>query len=248
MADILQLPKVWNRFIDSHGLVVHGTGDGGDTLANQCTLYYVNAATGMPLPPRTLEPAFISLFFVNGIPVRHPWAPFGWENTTNRTSRDQIIPLLCYMCTTDSIRPKNGFISFFKAYLAHLCLFAWNTLGNGPGAVIHKVPDVLGPQVLALWVRYWRAWFLYPVLCVLDLYTLINVLLNLYQFRKGTADPDQRNLGLVAHCNVEIMPTPISMISKALYGCKLPAWSANKFWASDANEPPIDTYWLKLFQ
>lgn len=69
-----------------------------------------------------------------------------------------------------------------------------------------KLPDITGPSFWVLYIRGFRIWLLYPLLCILDLEFLINSLIIKY----NKDDNDTINHSVECIHTSLIMPTPIT--------------------------------------
>lgn len=172
--------------LDSFGLITKA-GDGGDTCSRHfCALYC--------LPHSQLEAKHaLTLLQLNGIPRRHP-DESKWYSSTDRTSRDQLIPYLCYTATY----APQAFKALAVAHSKHLFMFAWNTRRNFQYSTLEahqrlstpdvawnyawKMPDICGPNIWAIYLRAFATHSLtgkallpiiYPLLHVLDLQQFI---------------------------------------------------------------------------
>lgn len=114
--------------------------DGGDSAAIVGT---IEACGG--------ETVGLDNFITNFGPVRHPDSS-KWYGKLNRFSRDQLIPLIC-----------AGIYNGKYAAIDYLCrmhkrkwfMTAWNRVPNYVmDEEYTKFPDICGPEVWALWIRY----------------------------------------------------------------------------------------------
>lgn len=178
-------------FLDKWTLITKNL-DAGDSCSNHFAVLY-----GLPHNVEQQVSA-LSWLVLDGIPRRHP-DPAKWYCGINRTSRDQLIPYLCYL---GSSRAPNQALN--KAYFKRLAwqhaklgyLFTWNTRRNFqyPTLAEHlarstpdvqwnyswKLPDVCGPDI---WAAYLRGAMhhmpatrvLWPLLNILDIYQALDV-------------------------------------------------------------------------
>ena len=144
----------------------------------------------------------LGLIPVDGIPRRHPDAN-KWYHRINTTSRDQLIPYLCFVATPNKVRHnavRKAFFSLWRAHAWRLWALTWNTKRNFryptpeehalkstpdvPYDYSSKMPDICGPNIWAIYIRGLlnyckpvRALLpaLYPLLCVLDLHKFADV-------------------------------------------------------------------------
>lgn len=140
--------------------------DGGDSAAIVGTLICLGA-----------DPMPLSNFIGSGAPIRHPDVT-KWYGQTNRFSRDQLIPLICIGPMLGKIRLDDFFAleQIFHWHKAKWFLTAWNTKPNFVMDGPTKFPDICGPEVWALWIRYAKPWWGYPLLYLLDIQTFIGAI------------------------------------------------------------------------
>lgn len=173
-----------------------GEFDGGDTAAIIGTI--------QALKPNTIDVPFIP---VTTAPLRHP-DDSKWYGQPDRFSRDQLIPAIC-----GGVLNVLVGICIHDIYSLHkkkLFLTAWNTRGNGATDMPTKFPDVCGPEVWALWIRYKRPWWARLVLGFLDLQTLIGAV----QWRlEPKSNRVTRNHMLVCITARQVLPTLVSRLA-----------------------------------
>lgn len=248
-------------YFDNWGLIVIlDTKDGGDTCANEFTVMYCSIMSDIE-PDRPLYK--LEQLFSGQVPIRHP-DKTKWYSEEQRTSRDQLRPLLYFLSVYRGAAAAYYRSKIVKACVKNYFLFAWNKYPNGyawHSDLPKRKVDFLGPEIWATFIRMYRLWFLWPLLCIFDIATLLSSLHkqlcffaynNAYWgrpqlwFKIGLKyDPDQRNHALGSHFASKVLPTPISLINKVIYGTKLPRESFRLFWKIKPTEPPIDEY-LKL--
>lgn len=184
--------ELFSQNLDSWQLLTKN-GDGGDTCSRHFTALYC-------LPHSRLEAEHaLKLLQVNGIPRRHPDTN-AWYGHTNRTSRDQLMPYLCYV----SVHSSSHFLKLAAQHAKHLFMFTWNTRRNFQYPTLEehrakstpdvawnyrwKMPDFCFANVWAIYVRGFMRHtllgkllspVLYALLHVLDLHRLAD-LLHLY--------------------------------------------------------------------
>jgi hypothetical protein len=200
--------KAYDRYRDSLGLVCKN-GDGGDTCSNQFAILYCETHSPFEL---TLA---LSYLVRDGVPLRHPDAK-KWYGNVNRTSRDQLIPYLCYIASPNRTAKPAIAKLYFQALAAQhakrLFLLTWNNRRNFqyPTLAEHlqystpdvawdyswKLPDICGPDIWACYLRgamqyWWAARAFYPLLPILDLYLLADTLRIYWQLKvlKRTIGP-----------------------------------------------------------
>lgn len=188
------------NWIDADGLPgaqgETGEFDGGDTAAILGTLWAFGLYEEYSLPWNPVVQA----------PLRHP-DQSRWYGQPDRFSRDQLVAVLCGLCRQswrNSTKQK-----LFTAHLKLGLVLAWNTRKNGQINAPAKAADICGPEVWALWIRCFKAYWLWPLLCILDIENLIGTLD--WRFRRKDRVTRNHMLGTITAYN--IMPTPISALS-----------------------------------
>lgn len=155
--------------IDEHGLPgTEGDNaefDGGDTAAILGTIGALSDQS----------PDLMPILGVNA-PVRHPDTT-KWYGQEDRFSRDQLIPIICAGVHSGAW-PVN---TIYRWHRRRWFLTAWNTRGNGALDMPKKFPDITGPEVWALWIRFKRPWWARLILCFLDLETMIGSIVWRFQ-------------------------------------------------------------------
>lgn len=190
----------WNKHIDSYGLLTH-CGDGGDTANREGLFAIAEVLAPEAVPVRAIEWQVrrAQLEISPGIYVRHPEAsravPSFWSNP-NEFSRDQQLPL-----TVGMIFKKDKW-AVDRIYDKHMHRF-----------FKCQNKDWFGP---AIYIRAYGWYWLYPVLCIMDLALVANSLLRIF-----VRDPDNvgddlnHTVSLVyARCHI---PTPVSWFARKLY-------------------------------
>lgn len=230
--------EIFKQNLDSWLLLTKDL-DGGDSCSRHFTALYC-----LPHSPAEANHA-LNLLQANGIPIRHPDTS-KWYSSTNRTSRDQLIPYLCYT----SVHSRSHFLKLAAQHAKHLFLFTWNTRRNWqystlaehtaksdvPWNYAWKMPDICLLNVWAIYVRGFMQHtitgkllspLLYALLHILDLHRLADVLLVVAQSAAGrkigptylpnTIDHDMQNLTLGVHHAAHNSPTIISILTWLLY-------------------------------
>lgn len=194
----------------------------------------------------TTKEAFQSrLTYLHGIGTglyrRHP-KPEYWGSRTNTMSRDQTIPLLAAMAlygmkaqVWDYIKghAKRGFLFATNTtpnwtYPSHQVDFTWWQkvkffFGWDPGYPVYatKMPDLTIGDFWALELRGlyspWAKPFFYPVLCGLDLFTLIGSATKVYMYGKDPSHSDDRNHVNCLLVGLQICPTFVIRLAAKLY-------------------------------
>jgi hypothetical protein len=175
-----------------------------------------------------------------GLYRRHPEPAF-WGSRTNTMSRDQTIPLLCAMAIYGL---RGQILKYMLGHLFRGFLFATNTTPNwsypadvsgftffekvkfffgwDPGRIVYatKLPDLTLFEFWALELRGlygWAVWPLFfPVLCFLDIWTLIGSFEKNIQ-GKDPSQSDDRNHVNSLLIGLQICPTPILEFAVKVY-------------------------------
>lgn len=239
--------------IDSFGLITK-QGDQGDTASREFCVRYIASFCRVRLPLYHISNLnTLMACFSGAMPVRGPKE--GWVSQPDRFSRDQLIPLLIFLCYNPAYKPYLNKLA--KAHAKRGFLFAWNSRKNGTIAAPWKLPDITGPNIWATWLRaYWppMLWpVIWPILCILDFYMLLNVVFALVQAQIGKIEHDTQNMTLMAHFSANRLPTPLSWLTwliwanTRLYGQSAPLskQTTYTFFDEDVNEPPVG-HWLRL--
>src|SRR5690606_36918964 len=122
------------------------------------------------------------LWINQGNYCRHP-DPSKWYSKSDVMSRDQATPNVIAMGLTNN---RKLLLDFFKGHLKRGLLFMTNTRHNEPSNTKAKLPDVTGPEFWGYYIRGFKLWFLWPILLIFDLETLITSLTKL--FKKNDLD------------------------------------------------------------
>lgn len=179
-----------------------GFWDGGDTAAILGTVIALQ-------PKQTFAPAMLNaLVDDNGVPRRH-YDVTKWYGQSDRCSRDQLIPLIC---AGIALVKHSTIDSIFKAHRRRGFLTAWNTKKNGAMNVPDKFPDITGPEIWALWIRYKEPWWGGMFLWILDLETLVGSI-SWRWFRK---DRVCRNHMLVMMMSRHRMPSATMLLASLI--------------------------------
>ena len=178
---------------DDHGLIVQADGDGGDTAQRTGMLFFrFRDAEAFRLALDQLE-------IREGIYVRHPYQN-GFRNDPNRFSRDQqraIVIALGSYGMTDRL---------WNLAKAHLLRFGK-----------YQNLDYLGPSHLGEYIRAFRAWPLYPILCFTDLGLVISSVDIALTDRAKPDQVDDNNHVMALLQAKDVLPTPVSWIARHIY-------------------------------
>ena len=254
----MQLSQFSQNF-DAWGLITKNL-DGGDTCSRHFTALYCCDHS-----PAEANHA-LQLLQQAGIPIRHPDST-RWYSRPNTTSRDQLIPYLCYVATH---RP-DYFKQLAAQHAKRAFVFAWNTHRNFQYSTPEeqlaksnvswnyawKLPDICGPNVWAIYLRGLLkhskiSGALAPILklplYVLDLQQLVAVSIIYIQLilgyrigptsRPRSIDHDMQNLILPCHLAAHNSPT---LLSKLTWNMLKPvAKVAAKSFFQQPDEPRLD--------
>lgn len=258
--------KNLSDYLDRWGLVCVSSLDGGDTLANTFTIAYCQGRC---------RPTDLDLLYNKDakIWVRHPDRT-KWYSQPDRTSRDQITPLLIYLA---AYGPEWAWQRLVKSHKQKWFSWAWNTRRNFVYSTLEehlarstpdvawdyapKTPDFCGPDIWAVYARgwarrSWAGWAARPVVWLGDLQLVAGAALKLYKwkFRRhlGTGrsgiDHDDRNFALKVHFARHYMPSLLSRLAWAVYGSERPLACFQSFWGAQAAEPPVDQFMKQLWR
>lgn len=221
--------------VNDLGLILAGEGfDGGDTLANEGTYFFLKHIGFEDLPHRNI----LWIHVLNQLldertsklrrcqSLKQP----DWTQDLDRGSRDQLRPFFAACAANPSYTPQARSVALEHAKRGFL--FTYNTRRNGATQENHgqvyktvngkeikrdyswKLPDFTGPEYLGLMIRAARARLLYPLLLVLDLFLVLSALMALV---KPTTDKDCRNQILTLAVSQLVGTTPLSWLASKLY-------------------------------
>lgn len=143
-------------------------------------------------------------------------------------SRDQLTGIILAR-----IAQKNrlALLRIIAHHGLRLFLFSYNTRKNGvePSTAPWKVPDFTGPDIWSLYLRGFGilSWIFFPLLCILDLHTLLNALYITYIKKE-----DEHLLNFTAKllCSLEHVPTPISLLTAKVVSIEQIELAMVKYW------------------
>lgn len=205
-----------NTYLDSDGFpgsVNDGVFDGGDTAAILGTL--------IALEPKLLDRVnwtrLLPFLWDGKTMVRHP-DETKWYSRGDRFSRDQLIPMIC----AGIVHRSPTIEALFYAHQRRWFLLAWNTRKNGAIDVPKKFPDITGPEIWALWLRYKKPWWARIFLNLADVETLVSSIF----WRLFRKDRVCRNHMLVTIIARRYKPTLISRLAYWLndWNDLIPRW------------------------
>ena len=195
------------------GVLVNKNGDGGDGAMKTAML-----ATGFFGPdntrgvaPLSLEKSIKALFISPGILIRCPNDGTPWHANPKCTSCDQTIGWFCVFALYGLWR------ELLSLTWAHVKRFGfcqnWQTETG-----TFQIADPLRFDAWGIVIRGFHLWFLWPLLLIFDLATLVN---SIILIRKTDPDDvgDDQNHYVIMKTQMKIYPTPVSWLARKLY-CK----------------------------
>lgn len=147
-----------------------GTWDGGDTAAIMGTIMACSPeVTAQVIDRLKTDCPFDYVYYQ---PLRHP-DTLVWYGQPNRYSRDQLTAMLCGL-----ILSKRTCHSMFLSHRRRWFLTAWNSVENDGSKKSWpaSLGDICGPEVWALWIRYFNPWWGFLFLWFFDIQTLIGAI------------------------------------------------------------------------
>ena len=215
----------FSKYFDNYGLPVGSKEDPGDSLHRVCMLMLGQLWYGDKAYAEFNGPSKLTKYKKHGSFVRHP-SP-GWWSHNDRLSRDQSTPLVILL---SELKLNDTLKKFYMEHMKRFFLFT-NTRRNGATLENHgkrkwpghstnkdiynytpKIPDVAGPEFLAIYIRALDAWYLYPLLFILDLETVIGTIIRV--FKKN--DTDVLNHLIISRYMIMKYPTPWSYIVRLI--------------------------------
>jgi len=199
--------------------------------------------------------------------VRHPHAdatPHGfgahYKNPWNGCmSRDQLTGTLGAL-----IRQKER-MALIRLVLQHACrgfLFSYKTIHNGKDPSLYKfnllkffynpdkepyykMPDATFFDFWATCLRGFGkfSWLFWPLLCVLDIHTLLNAIIV-----NATDDDDRINFSMKLLVSREFVPTPISWLAAKIINKKKLLASLHNYWFKRDNSDMYPLYENRINQ
>lgn len=177
-----------------------------------------------------------------------------WTNETERSTRDQNTPWICAYAINAC---KKQLKLMYKGILSNFSRFH-NYYKNGhertkkPHNKWYEI-DIAGPEIHACFIRGLKLRFLYPLLWILDLETLIGTLI--WNKFRDSSDNDITNHICILKLSNEIKPTFVStyalkFLDKDLAIKKLREYWDHPLYSKEPNKDPailgeIIIKWLK---
>lgn len=185
-------------FLDSNGLIVQKDGDGGDTAGREGD-YWFNIGLANSKGEASSAPEFkrvLELLQVSpGVFVRNPVH----YNDPKDFSRDQTMPLILAM---GEMKEYGILKETLKQQLKRFTFY--------------QNRDIATPQDWGYYIRAFRAWYLYPVLLVGDLFMLTNSVIRCIKGNDNdTSDDINHTLSLLQAQHV--LQTPIGWLARKIY-------------------------------
>lgn len=245
------MSSVFAKYTDKYNLLVGSKEDPGDSCHRTC-MYIIGRRLHSPF-----ENTHLIDYNINGTAllfsqkyIRHPSE--GWWSEPDRFSRDQAIPFVIYM---SKLGLHKSLFKFMMKHIFRLGLF-WNTRRNGATPENHgqlkysdsdeiynynwKLPDGSGPEFWALYIRGFRWWLLYPLLCLFDLETVFSAIK-----RRIWPDNDPLNHVIVSVYSNRVMPTPCSKLV-SLINDKEETLSRMRYYFDRVGMPEMVELWKPL--
>ncbi len=198
-----------------------------------------------------------------GLYVRHPnvaqsrygWASYCDGNWRGVESRDQMTGKLCFFTEAEA---KGALWRCFKQHLKRGLVFANNTIHNGDDpndykyantwklTKVRKFPDLTLFDIWALYIRGFRAWYLYLFLILFDFHLLGSVI-----SKKLNGDTDVISLFLKQLTSRKIMSTPIGWLACQVISGEEMKRRLKVYWCGWRKQPGmyklcvpmVDRYW-----
>jgi hypothetical protein len=202
-----------NSYLDIYKLPVKKTGDGGDCAHDVGFLHSCLAYMDSAMPDMYNESLKMLAGSEPGKYVRHP-DPNMWYSNERTFSRDQSVNLQCSMLAngrTDLVK------QIFQTRLKYKKLAHFNDLEND--GVTEKVSDIPSPEEIAIWIRAFGLWFLYPLLTLLDLSLVLGVTIFRTANQRSLWDSDAHLIPRLIATETKY-PTLSSKIAIYLYSTK----------------------------
>lgn len=205
-------------YIDEWGLLDKKRNkDGGDTCQREgmyfCLLWWV----GMRVYHDRFATVMSKLHPHPGVLLRHSNPNYD-ASDWDRMSRDQIQAMVIAM----GYWSKDELKKFTKGHAKRAFIFANNTRQNGATKRNHgskgrsyawKFPDITGPEIWGNLIRAFNAWYLYPLLCVLD---CLELVWGAVAWRIGKKHNIALNQTLSQMQSYDRLPTPASWLANKI--------------------------------
>jgi len=236
-----------------------GSIEGGDSACWQGHLVYLSDE----------EFAYVDFFEVSpGAYVRHPI-----PSATNNSFGSYYKNPWCGCMSRDQLTGVVGALVKQKEYMAMLRLIAhfylrgfvltYNTLPNGAppaemkfslirlfkpikGERYWKLPDLF---LFDMWATVLRgfgkaSWIFFPLLCVLDIHTLLNTVLVVNR----SDDNDKINYAMKLFVSRDYVPTPVSWLSLKLLNLERLLGNIQSYWCNWRQQPGMYPLYVERFK
>lgn len=236
----------------SRGVVL----DGGDSLhkTSHWAIYSYLGGTYESIEDlRRSTKALINCIMGYSMVVRNP-DPDKWYSKPNTLSRDQLKAYLAFLSISGA---KRTLKHLFLNHMTRLLLFTTNTRNNGSYPTLEeynkhspqkpwdgykwKIPDVTLFEVWALYIRGFRAQFLYPLLLIFDLESLVGAILSKYNGNTDLAN----DLGAYL-LSKQTMDTPVMWLARKI--AKPYLYARLETYFTQEGEPPLHEYAKPLIE
>ena len=188
--------------IDEYNLYVQQNYDTGDAAHRTGTAYAITGLLGQD--NRAIENALISIHpFDQGTFIRHPSGTAAWHSDPKCLSRDQASRLILGFAV-------NNDKSIIKSWLFNMVkrgFFHQNSRHYETGKF--QVPDVMGIGEVRNVIRGLDAWYLYPLLVLLDCFFITDILTRSKWDGGSLITPD------IFYATIKY-PTPFAYLAKYL--------------------------------
>jgi hypothetical protein len=189
-----------------HGIIVQLDGDSGDSCQRTGTFLFLNWVLGNTSPTIAAD-MFFKLQSSRGR-FRRSSDPNHWGYRPSNLSRDQ----LSVMRLALSVYKSRIFNVTYALQAKRLGLHQNFLRGTDDPDECWKMPDIMSPEEIALWIRHNNLWILWPLVFCIDLLSLLFLV-----YRKNDNwDQDNMNAARMYY-SVLIMPTPVAKLAMALY-------------------------------
>lgn len=181
-------------------------GDSGDSCQRTGTFIFLNWILGNKSPVVAGE-MFYSLQSSRGR-FRRSSDPNHWGYRPSNLSRDQ----LSVMRLALSVYQYKVFNLTYWKQVKRLGLHQNFLRGTDDSDECWKIPDIISPEEVAVWIRHNKIWTLYPLVFCIDLLSLLFVIYR----NPNSWDADNMN-AIRMYYSLKFMPTPVAKLAFALY-------------------------------
>jgi hypothetical protein len=242
--------KKLSDYTDSLGLIgqrkANGFIEGGDSLQRTGMLAIADYFNYGISPAKA---AFVSRMrhheIKPGILVRHP-DPSQWYSRSDTTSRDQTTPIIvaCGLLDCRDLLDRITIqqIKRFGFYQN------WRESNEK-----FKLADYASLEHVGFYIRAFRAKWLYPLLYISDLFSLVQSTIKAFIYSRNPINCDDNNRCISLVQSNVVMPTFLSRASLKIYkkrksfvaGKKGPRYAIERYF-SGIEDCPIDVEWNKI--